>query len=1029
MKPDELIKLIATFKQLISELFFKGQEPQWLALAINYSLLLLLLLLGLWGALVVIGQSIKIWAEQIKPLYYDQAQKKRLRNRQRFANHIEQEIRQLNSREEWKDYRFTELEAEVEAEGKRLRLLPLPFFRSSRRGLRREQSLSKALELSGERLILLAGDPGSGKSIALRHVAEKLALRSSKDKNIKSIIPLYVNLKKLERPAQVAINRELIESFVKQELNRINDRDIEQFLEEEFQVGVKEGTWLFLFDSFDELPEVLSSVEADTTIGDYAQAIDDFLNGFNQCRGIIASRQFRGPKHLGWPLFRILPLDSRRWELIRKAELDPPIEKELNVRLRVATQEIEEMTKNPMFLGILCENMRAGNDFPNNTHGVFESYLETRLARDASRLQKRFQLQPADVRMAAERIAFCMSIDTELGLSPTRDKIQEAMEHHHLDSSGDIGRYMNALEYLKLARSEQQAVPGSPEYFTFSHRRFQEYFATCIVLSDLTRISPRLLLTDGRWRETAVVILQTQPAEEFAPILAEASELLQGVMRKIPDLIADPYAYINPKTSSDVPSMLKPFDWPAGLQALLSLLQDGLIGRMQELPADIQDNASRILLTASSGGSLADQKWSLEVAGITPQPVLLWLLRRAFASNSQWLKEVAYRQTARLGEIPEDIAAAIRKSLKYLFSEGRLNKEYYATLAHLSRLDQPSRFINSLLLLKSVPIVDTMLKAGVVIGLIVIGSMFDWAIASILIVLFVLFILLERGSSIKGGGYLMYSFHSVLRDHFIWTTRLLLFPLLWTPFAIIAAEQGKFTDTVWWSFLAFLPALNIVYGFNRAIKPISLDIMSIMKSGFLLALATLFSIAYSKMFALLIEKYPSLFITLPYVAASMLAAYVLYEFATMGKILLLADKAKFRNWLKIPIKQVTAEEPLNLLCLYQSTEYSRRLVVTIREKNALIASEASENLINELALTLDTLIRSKPLTSDFAASEIFRSWMESYTRKDKSRLKNLGTEFLDEIYITLEQIRSKRKGIDAEIGRSHIRPAVSSSSD
>ena len=124
-------------------------------------------------------------------------------------------------------------------------------------------------------------------------------------------------------------------------------------------------------------------------------------------------------------------------------------------------------------------------------------------------------------------------------------------------SGGDIGRYMNALEYLKLARPEQQAVPSSPEYFTFSHRRFHEYFATCIVLSDLTRISPRLLLTDGRWRETAVVILQSQPAEDFAPTLAEASKLLQEMTRKIPDLIADPYAYINPKTSSDVPSVLK----------------------------------------------------------------------------------------------------------------------------------------------------------------------------------------------------------------------------------------------------------------------------------------------------------------------------------------------------------------------------------------------------------------------------------------------------------------------------------------
>ena len=144
---------------------------------------------------------------------------------------------------------------------------------------------------------------------------------------------------------------------------------------------------------------------------------------------------------------------------------------------------------------------------------------------------------------------------------------------------------------------------------------------------------------------------------------------------------------------------------------------------------------------------------------------------------------------------------------------------------------------------------------------------------------------------------------------------------------------------------------------------------------------------------------------------------------------ILADKAKFRNWLKIPIKQVTAEELLNLLCLYQSTEYSRRLVVTIRERNALIASEASENLMNELALTLDTQIRSKPLTSDFAASEFFRIWMENYTRKDKSRLKDLGTEFLDEIYITLEQIRSKRKGTDADLNRYHNRPAVSSSSD
>ena len=148
----------------------------------------------------------------------------------------------------------------------------------------------------------------------------------------------------------------------------------------------------------------------------------------------------------------------------------------------------------------------------------------------------------------------------------------------------------------------------------------------------------------------------------------------------------------------------------------------------------------------------------------------------------------------------------------------------------------------------------------------------------------------------------------------------------------------------------------------------------------MLVLSPLLGIASFKISQLLNEKYPSSTITVFYVAAFMLATCILYVFATMARILL-ADKAKFRNWLKIPIKQVTAEELLRLLCLYQSTEYSRRLVITIRERNALIASEVSENLITELALALDTKIRSKSLPSDFAASEFFRSWLEKYTRK------------------------------------------------
>lgn len=67
-----------------------------------------------------------------------------------------------------------------------------------------------------------------------------MAYRASKNRSKNSIIPLYINLKKIERRPEETIDRQLIESFVKRELNRVNDRDIEQFLDEEFQKGIEE---------------------------------------------------------------------------------------------------------------------------------------------------------------------------------------------------------------------------------------------------------------------------------------------------------------------------------------------------------------------------------------------------------------------------------------------------------------------------------------------------------------------------------------------------------------------------------------------------------------------------------------------------------------------------------------------------------------------------------------------------------------------------------------------------------------------
>src|SRR5437868_260279 len=84
----------------------------------------------------------------------------------------------------------------------------------------------------------------------VRHVSLKMSEHAKKSRGTKSLLPIYVNLKTLERESGKEINRDLIEAFIFTTLRRSNDRDVESFLKGEFQIGMQEGSFFFLFDSF-----------------------------------------------------------------------------------------------------------------------------------------------------------------------------------------------------------------------------------------------------------------------------------------------------------------------------------------------------------------------------------------------------------------------------------------------------------------------------------------------------------------------------------------------------------------------------------------------------------------------------------------------------------------------------------------------------------------------------------------------------------------------------------------------------------
>src|SRR5947209_3917593 len=128
---------------------------------------------------------------------------------------------------------------------------------------------------------------------------------------------------------------------------------------------MQEGSFFFLFDSFDELPEVLNSIEADDRVNDYGKAIDDFLHGMGRCRGVVASRFYKGPTRLDWKHFRILPLtESRQMELINKTNLEFTSQRELVGQLGNANSTIRSMASNPFFLSLLCRHVERGLAFP-----------------------------------------------------------------------------------------------------------------------------------------------------------------------------------------------------------------------------------------------------------------------------------------------------------------------------------------------------------------------------------------------------------------------------------------------------------------------------------------------------------------------------------------------------------------------------------------------------------------------------------------------------------------------------------------
>ena len=571
------------------------------------------------------------------------AQKIEVRRRQQFSRVLKSDLVMLSKAENWNDQFFTDLEAEVEAEGRyyasgldRMRL------RKSH-GLRRASSLMEAISASLDRCLLLVGEPGSGKSTALRHLAYQLAERAIKSRRVACAVPMYVNLRELPPAPADGPTADFINDFVLDNIRR-GDSDTADYVREHWDEYKERGNWFFLFDSFDEIPAVLHAPKESGVVQRYAEAIRQFLDGMGDCKGLLASRLFKCPKDMPWPRLTIMPLNRKKQEeLVRNTFLS--LDQKRVVERYLALDD-SVLCSNPLFLALTCRYVKEHNSAPASDQRLIIKHIIRLASRQPDYMLRSYALSPDQLLEGAMQVAALFAENQSLSLSPTWDEIVAAWPVEV--EGGQVERLLTALADMKIGRCDVPEARVGERRFAFSNRLYQETLFVEVLAADPSYIQPYNLLTDNRWRDYTVALLQSQPVEMLGGVLDEAERLLGEAMLYKRDVEVLP----------EFGGQLRYSDWGDDDYAryLLFLVQDGMIGRRSDLPKSFSDKAAALLMSRWGTGDIVDREWVLRLISLLPDNMYAECLRYAAGSRSDWLQRAAFYKSIHLSHIPSDVS-------------------------------------------------------------------------------------------------------------------------------------------------------------------------------------------------------------------------------------------------------------------------------------------------------------------------------------------------------------------------------------
>ncbi|MET7568189.1 hypothetical protein ABZT04_06745 [Streptomyces sp. NPDC005492] len=565
----------------------------------------------------------------------------------------------------WLDDRLIDLSAVVEdVDGRppaHRRVLP------GRRGRSAVRPLHEVLARPETDLILLQGGAGAGKSVALRRHAMSRLRQIAEGRNVTAPLPLYVNLRDL-RAGPDEIDTDVLRRYVLAQTAPRGSADVAAYLAHSFMDDLRHRRVTLLLDSFDEIPAVLDSPTIDAAVAPYIQTVIELVGGGGRC--VVATREYKGPRASGWTRLQLLGMSPQQQEaLLHGLDLDDSALALVQPLLLDPRRGFAGELRNPLSLHLLATYVRGNNALPDRPSALFAEYA-------ASRLRAALPSAGPGAHTALEdflaRFAYRLT-STRGGLSVDEETYAREISRA-ADDTVTRDLMLRTLTASRILVSSAEESAGRTVFF--GHRRVLQYFTGRYVAAHPSAVPARELATSGRWRETAVTVLQDGPREVTLPLLTALGEVLATERDRA----------LTPGPDG--------FEWSPEAVHCLELLSAAYQGRPDWPHEPVRPLVEELVAAAWERGSVSDRKFALDCLPLLSEETRQAYVDRAFAGESGWLRMTVLRECATLPALSAEVRASIRRLLITRLGERRASPaETRALDVDLQRLRAEDDFV------------------------------------------------------------------------------------------------------------------------------------------------------------------------------------------------------------------------------------------------------------------------------------------------------------------------------------------------